>query len=62
MNFQLDKLKWDSYHRENTEKRYCYCGEIGNWLKQMLQCSRCQQWFHEKCIASVTFPLFCGDR
>lgn len=59
---QLKKQQWDQKHRSNQQKTYCYCGKNGDWLKQMLQCNRCQQWFHEKCISSIQYPLYDGDR
>lgn len=58
----MSSLTWDTYHRVNDEDTYCYCGRDGEWFKQMLQCARCKQWFHEKCIDCLQYPLYCGDR
>lgn len=60
--FQLEMLNWDELHRRNDENIYCYCGEKGKWYMQMLQCARCLQWFHAKCIKSLNYPLYFGDR
>ncbi|XP_050293400.1 uncharacterized protein LOC126733952 [Anthonomus grandis grandis] len=62
LSYDLNSLNWDTYHRVNEEQIYCYCGSNGEWYKQMLQCGRCKQWFHEKCIDCLQFPLYCGDR
>nr|BAW19575.1 metal response element binding transcription factor 2 [Gnatocerus cornutus] len=60
--YDLNSLSWDTYHRVNSEHTYCYCGENGEWYKQMLQCGRCKQWYHERCLDCLQFPLYCGDR
>ncbi|CAB3375870.1 Hypothetical predicted protein [Cloeon dipterum] len=62
LSYDASNLTWDSAHRTNHEQKYCYCGETGQWFFKMLQCVRCKQWFHEKCIKSLTHPLFYGDR
>jgi len=59
---QIDLLKWDPEHHINSDNMYCYCGEDGDWYKQMLQCCRCTQWFHQQCITNLPHPILPGDR
>ncbi|CAH0552949.1 unnamed protein product [Brassicogethes aeneus] len=60
--YDINSLTWDTYHRVNVEQVYCYCGQNGEWYKQMMQCCKCRQWFHDKCLDCLQYPLYCGDR
>lgn len=60
--YDIDALTWDVHHRQNHEQIYCYCGQRGKWFMQMLQCVRCQQWFHANCVKCLNAPLYFGDR
>ncbi|XP_023939056.1 uncharacterized protein LOC112046596 [Bicyclus anynana] len=41
---------------------HCYCGEKSDWLAQMLLCCRCSRWFHQRCVSSLQYPLYAGDK
>lgn len=52
----------DKIVKKTEVQEGCYCGEKGDWFMQMLQCVRCLQWFHSKCIKCLNYPLYFGDR
>jgi len=60
--YNIKLLKWDPDHHINSDNMYCYCGEDGDWYKQMLQCCQCIQWFHQQCITNLPHPILPGDR
>nr|CAB3264046.1 metal-response element-binding transcription factor 2 [Phallusia mammillata] len=60
--YDISSLSWCKGHKVNTEEVYCYCGGPGDWYLKMLQCCRCQQWFHEACIQCLKTAILYGDR
>ncbi|XP_028407757.1 metal-response element-binding transcription factor 2-like isoform X2 [Dendronephthya gigantea] len=60
--YNLNTLQWDAHHKCNTDEVYCYCAGPGLWYYKMLECQKCNQWFHEACLQCLDFPLLLGDR
>lgn len=47
---------------KEADEAHCYCGEKSDWLAQMLLCCRCSRWFHQRCVSSLQYPLYAGDK
>ncbi|KAJ8734688.1 hypothetical protein PYW08_013938 [Mythimna loreyi] len=47
---------------KDQNETHCYCGEKSDWLAQMLLCCRCSRWFHQRCVTSLQYPLYAGDK
>ncbi|XP_053600957.1 metal-response element-binding transcription factor 2 [Plodia interpunctella] len=47
---------------KDQDEAHCYCGEKSDWLAQMLLCCRCSRWFHQRCVSSLQYPLYAGDK
>ncbi|XP_049887181.1 uncharacterized protein LOC126381755 isoform X3 [Pectinophora gossypiella] len=47
---------------KDQNETHCYCGEKSDWLAQMLLCCRCNRWFHQRCVSSLQYPLYAGDK
>ncbi|XP_039765913.1 uncharacterized protein LOC120637913 [Pararge aegeria] len=47
---------------KDQHEAHCYCGEKSDWLAQMLLCCRCSRWFHQRCVSSLQYPLYAGDK
>ncbi|XP_034841456.1 polycomb protein Pcl [Maniola hyperantus] len=47
---------------KDQHEAHCYCGDKSDWLAQMLLCCRCSRWFHQRCVSSLQYPLYAGDK
>ncbi|XP_050665325.1 metal-response element-binding transcription factor 2 isoform X2 [Leptidea sinapis] len=47
---------------KDQSEGHCYCVEKSDRLAQMLLCCRCSRWFHQRCVSSLQYPLYAGDK
>ncbi|CAG8530390.1 2835_t:CDS:10 [Ambispora gerdemannii] len=60
--YELDSLTWlDPEHSVNLEGVYCYCGQDKELDEPMLECEKCRQLFHSRCVNTLPKPLIAGD-
>lgn len=49
-------------NKSKIERLLCYCGRAAGSFMKTIKCSCCSNWFHEKCVKSLQYPMYCGDR
>ncbi|CAG9783117.1 unnamed protein product [Diatraea saccharalis] len=52
-------LLYHSSHIEHKDRILYICG-MEHF--QMLLCCRCTRWFHQRCVSSLQYPLYAGDK
>lgn len=50
-------LNWNADSTLNEENKYCYCGEDRNLLDVDVQCTKCLNFFHGRCIRLGLGPV-----
>eukprot|EP01135_Chromosphaera_perkinsii_P008547 Nk52_evm13s1400 gene=Nk52_evmTU13s1400 len=50
LGYEPARLHWNVLHTQNTEGKYCYCGQDRELFNVQLFCSGCRNWFHERCL------------
>ncbi|XP_063932522.1 uncharacterized protein LOC135144410 isoform X2 [Zophobas morio] len=51
LSYDPASLKWNDYHTQNEEEKYCYCGKPRTLFKLSLYCETCNNWFHKECLS-----------
>ncbi|CCG81778.1 Set1 complex component ash2 [Taphrina deformans PYCC 5710] len=55
--YETDELKWNTERTLNEQHKYCYCGDDRNLLDVDVQCTKCSNFFHGRCIGIDMGPV-----
>lgn len=59
MNLVISLRKKCCHYKQSNKLFVCIDIDI---IFQMLLCCRCDRWFHQRCVSSLQYPLYAGDK
>jgi E3 ubiquitin-protein ligase UBR7 len=54
-----DEFNERNVYNHNFKGLYCYCEGEYKETDTMIQCSKCDDWFHDRCISLVCVSYYC---